>query len=479
VRNRSTNHCASLPAQLGCVLFVLLSVAATVRPALAQPQLELKINGSISEIKAPDLFVMNHLNVKIFPTTQFFLRDGKKITHVNSTKVPFRADLLVRVIGVRNPVTDNLEASAIYINVRDTQGRDWQFQPQADTETGGRYSETGVITKIDGTGPASNFQADGFRVRINPSTQASFRGSMQSLADVRPGTWVHFSGRLILEGVLVASQVIFLAPKLPPLAPGLANDNSPQQDESPRHATPNLVSEDGEIGEFEGKFDPDQMKGWHLLTADTSAQQRVRGIGSKLIPEYQNRLPLNDPSKIAFRFFVIDEPFIRACIVGKLGVILAPKAVLDRLKGDDQLAAVLADGIASHFQLQRAQFLTKGTFDEIANLAGVASVIALEATTIIGGGIVKGVVDHEADLKLEAERARIALQLLDNAGYDPWQAPDAWSLLVPNKLPKDLSKLESPRLSKVEAGILHAQYPQPPPGVSAVQQSANPPAAQM
>jgi len=195
VRNRSTNHFASLSAQFECVLFVLLSVAAaTVRPALAQP--EVRIDGSISEIEAPDLFVMNHLNVKIFPTTQFFVRNGRTATQISPMNVPFRADWLVRVIGVRNPVTDNLEASAIYINVKDMQGRDWQ-QPPADTGTGSRYSETGVITKIDGTGPVSNFQADGFRVRIAPSSQVTFRGSLHSLADIRPGTWVHFTGRLI------------------------------------------------------------------------------------------------------------------------------------------------------------------------------------------------------------------------------------------------------------------------------------------
>ena len=478
MRNRSTNHFVSLSARFGCVLFVLLSVAAaTVRPALAQP--EVKIDGSISEIEAPDIFVMNHLNVKIFPTTQFFVRNGKTATPISPMNVPFRADWLVRVIGVRNPATDKLEASAIYINVKDTQGRDWQFQPPADTITVGRYSETGVITKVAGTGLASNFQADGFCVRITPSSQVSFRGSLHSLADVRPGTWVHFSGRLIPEGVLVVSRVIFLAPDFPIPAPGSANDSSPQQNESSRHVTPNLVSEDGELGEFEGKFKPDQMKGWHLLTADTSVQQRARAIGIKLIPEYQNQLPLNDPSKIVYRFFVVDEPYIRACIIGKLGVILVPRVVLDRLKGDDQLAAVLADGIASHFQLQRAQLSTIASFDEISSLAGLASVFALETTTVIGGGIVKGVVDHEAELKLEAERARIALQLLDNAGYDPWQAPDAWRLLRPGKLPKNGSELESPRLSKVEAGILHTQYPQPPRGVYAVQQVAYPSAAQM
>jgi hypothetical protein len=477
VRNLSTNHFASLSAQFGCVLFVLLSVAAaTVRPALAQP--EVRIDGSISEIEAPDLFVMNHLNVKIFPTTQFFVRNGRTATQIKPMNVPIRADWLVRVIGVRNPVTDNLEASAIYINVKDMQGRDWQ-QPPADTGTGSRYSETGVITKIDGTGPVSNFQADGFRVRIAPSSQVTFRGSLHSLADIRPGTWVHFTGRLIPEGVLVASRVIFLAPDFPPLAPGLANDNSPQQNESLRHVTVNIVSEDGELGEFEGKFHSDQMKGWHLLTADTSVQQRARAIGIKLIPEYQNQLPIKDPSKIAYRFFVVDEPFIHTCIVGKLGVILVPRVVLDRLKADDQLAAVLADGIASQFQLQREQIPSIASFDQISSLAGAASVFALETTTVIGGGIVKGVVDHEAEVRLEAERARIALQLLDNAGYDPRQAPDAWRLLSPGKLPKDLSKIESPRLSRVEAGILHTQYPQPPRGVSAVQQPANPSAAQM
>jgi hypothetical protein len=467
-----------LPAQFGCVLFVLLSVAdSTVRPALAQ--MEVKIGGSISEVVAPDLFVMDHENVKIFPTTQFFVSNGKIATHINALNVPFRIDWLVHAVGLWNPITRNFEASAIYINAKDKQGRDWQVQPPADSETGGRYSETGVITKVAGTGAAFVFQAGGFRVRISPSSQVTFRGSLHSLADVRPGTWVHFSGRFDLEGFLVASRAIFLAPNPPPVATGLANGDSEQQNESGGQATPNLVSEDGELGQFKGKFKPDQMKGWHLLTADDSAQQRARGIGTKLIPEYQNQLPLNDPSKIVYRFYVVDEPFVRTCIIGKLGVILVPKSVLDRLKSDDQLAAILADGIASHFQLQRTQLLATMTPGEIVNFAEAASMYAMSTTTLIGGGIVKGVIDHVAELKLEAERARIALQLLDNAGYDPRHAPDAWRLLSPDKIPKNVSKIESPRLSKVEAGILHAQYRQPPRGVSAVQQLADPSVPQM
>jgi hypothetical protein len=31
---------------------------------------------------------------------------------------------------------------------------------------------------------------------------------------------------------------------------------------------------------------------------------------------------------------------------------------------------------------------------------------------------------------------------MDDAGYDPWQAPEAWRLLAPKELPVDIHSLD-------------------------------------
>jgi hypothetical protein len=59
---------------------------------------------------------------------------------------------------------------------------------------------------------------------------------------------------------------------------------------------------------------------------------------------------------------------------------------------------------------------------------------------------------------MEEQRGRVALALLKDAGYDPWQAPEAWRLVTPKHLPKDLNSLKYPSLGGYQLGILNLQY---------------------
>jgi hypothetical protein len=59
---------------------------------------------------------------------------------------------------------------------------------------------------------------------------------------------------------------------------------------------------------------------------------------------------------------------------------------------------------------------------------------------------------------MEEQRGRVALSLMEDAGYDPWQAPEAWRLLEPKKLPADLNSLKYPNRSGYQLGILNLQY---------------------
>ena len=67
-------------------------------------------------------------------------------------------------------------------------------------------------------------------------------------------------------------------------------------------------------------------------------------------------------------------------------------------------------------------------------------------------------VNKETNFK--EERLRIALALMRDAGYDPWQAPQAWRLLEPDKLPANLALLAYPDASCYQIGILNLQYAQ-------------------
>ncbi len=85
--------------------------------------------------------------------------------------------------------------------------------------------------------------------------------------------------------------------------------------------------------------------GAHFKAIDDNAlQARIQRIGATVVPDYQTALPKDHPSKINFQFYAVDSQEHRSVICSNDGLILVPKSVLERLKTDDQLAALLADG---------------------------------------------------------------------------------------------------------------------------------------
>jgi predicted Zn-dependent protease len=176
-----------------------------------------------------------------------------------------------------------------------------------------------------------------------------------------------------------------------------------------------------------------------------------------VVPAYQKQLPVDNPTKIKFAFYVVDEPHYRFALSCNLGVILVPRQVIMRLKNDDQLAAVLADGVAFNLQRQSYQVNRECLVLYGTALAADASLFLFPEVfpVAIAGEIVA---EKKILLQMEEQRGRIALSLLADAGYDPWQAPEAWKLLEPKKLPDDLSTLKFPSRSEYQLGILSMQY---------------------
>ena len=72
-------------------------------------------------------------------------------------------------------------------------------------------------------------------------------------------------------------------------------------------------------------------------------------------------------------------------------------------------------------------------------------------------GPVSGESSPEQQL-LEEQRGRIALSLMADAGYDPWQAPEAWRLMQPKRLPGDVSALPYPIGKGFRFNVRSLQY---------------------
>lgn len=300
----------------------------------------------------------------------------------------------------------------------------------------------GVVVRVISTAPEAVFAADGYRIRITPKTEVRYSKEMKSQADIRPGLWVLYEGKLDQEGLLAASKVRFLDTEH-----AKAKNNAPPPIGPPDPAVAELPD-----GKLLMELGADTT---YTVTADKALQARIHRIGMSLVPAYQKQLPANDPSKIKFYFYAIDDP-MREVHWYPDGRILISAQVAARFRSDDQLAAVLADGIALSL-LKQTPVVIQFNKTVLAEAAGMAALSAVPYGRWAQWGALDLLSDKYA-AAWYARYSRVGLQLMAEAGYDQWQAPEAWRFVGPFKLPKDLDKLKYPAQSREDFEILHEIY---------------------
>jgi len=433
----------------------LAAFAAAVLAVPLLAQTAYPIEGYISAIHPPMGFeVIGHRFV-VTPQTSFGVMGLDSTANDSPLRQSLRIGVYVQVAGSSENLPSIIPFKATAIQIRD----DWDR----------KLSGVGVITRVV-LSPAPTtavYEADGYLIRITPSTQLDFLGDLSSLSEVSENTWIHFSGKRDKNGIVEATKAQFIPAKPTKFKavkdleiatvktrPVGAIDDSMT---SKATGTP-AISNDGAALQQD-----EQLKiglgRWHTIPADQPLQQRVHRIGMALVPAYQRAMADDNPSKIHFRFFAVDADKWRADVCLLDGAVLIPKLAEERLKSDDQLAAVLADGVACNLQRQAAREIAMNRAALGAEIAGdVAGAfvpglgLAIHATGGVAGG--------DAELALQQERLRIALALMHDAGYDPWQAPQAWRFLEPKKLPANLASLPYPDTSCYQIGILNLQYAQ-------------------
>ena len=316
----------------------------------------------------------------------------------------------------------------------------------------------GLIVRVIAAGPEPVFEADGYRIRVPAGAATQFAGTLKTLADVGPNTWVKYEGKRDANGDVVAAAVEFSAGKTGKKKPAQLEKDAAEPDAIPAQAA--LIDASGNFKTAHQKVrlsDVGGPCGWHRLAGDAALQARVWSVGTSVVPAYQRQMAEDDAARIHFRFYVVDEAQIREAFGCAAGLILVPKQVVDRLKNDSQLAAVLADGVAFNLQEQSPRWTEENM--ELAGSAiggGVAGGFFPWAG--LGTEVATGVLAYMAVQNRDEELERIELTLVADAGYDPWQAPEAWRLLAPKKLPADSSHLKYPNRAGYQLATLNLQY---------------------
>lgn len=311
----------------------------------------------------------------------------------------------------------------------------------------------GIIDRVITTGSVPVFRADGYTIRITPATQVRFGKGLQTLSEVGTNTFAIFTGKPDASGAIVATKAAFAKVKLPRRKP---DPNAIQVTTFPSGSV--IDADDGfKVGLK--SFSPQDYGGWcgwYSIPDNPVEQEQVRRLGMRLVPQYQRDLPDDDPAKIPFRFYMVEDDYIRSDIFCNNGLVLVPAAVVNRLQSEDQLAAVLADGVAGELQLQAVE--ARGftfTRTEAAELVavGLAS-FGGDIPAVIAGNTANIALQGKTVRDVEHERGRMAIALIFDAGFNPQQAPEAWRLLAPARLPKNPSNLKYPEKSRNLQSIL-------------------------
>jgi hypothetical protein len=400
--------------------------------AAAQYQETVTIRGDITTVEPPNGFVLAGHPVRIDPDTEFV-----SFYHTRKNASQLRQDIEVgmwaEVVGSKDH--SQPEVVAAKITLRDDDGR--------------KMSGAGVIVHVIRTSPVLTFFADGYTLRVAADTSLKFKGDLEKLDDLKPGDWIRYVGSLNTSDEIVLKSASFGRFKHRIRIP------DPKEDQVAAFPPGSFIDFDGSFGTDRGthKMEDAGGCGWNPVVEDADMQVHVRKVGRSLIPDYQRDLEFNDPAKIPFRFYVIVEKDIRSDLACHRGLVTIPLEVVERLQNDDQLAAVLADGIAAHLQMPpEREFLDLG-------LLSAAEIAARSIPAVnLGASVAKVVVAKEALKTIEDDRGRVALGLMADAGYDPWQAPEAWRLLAPGVLPANTAKLKDPPRSSYLKEILGLEY---------------------
>ena len=445
---------ALVAAGLGCLPSAILHAQSTT------------VHGYITAVHPPDGFDVNGEHVITTAETQFGPLGTKNPVSNGPMRESVQIGAWVEVFGDFGPDAKTVTARSVLL-------RDAAKQ---------KLAGLGIIISVVATAPELVIAADGYRIRVTTATEINYPKDIKSAADVRAGMWVLYEGKLDQSGHLVAGKIRFLQqeraiekqgqvatdPIHPLETPQMpANTVLTAKDDAPPPG--NVFCQTGSqqiVGEEILFGNPtSRLYGYDVykISKDRALQSRVRRIGMSMVPAYQKRLTTDDPSKIEFLFCAVDNPareVITSLEVAEQGRILVSAQLASRFKNDDQLAAVLADGIAYALH-QKPPFVIDVNQSTLAAGAGAASVVFVPITGGAASVVVGSIYRHEIEVAEREQRWRVALQLMADAGCDPWQAPEAWRLARPGKLPADTSTLKYPDQSDYQFGILNLMYKKP------------------
>jgi hypothetical protein len=389
---------------------------------VAQAQDPYKVSGYVTAVQPSGAFDLEGVHIHLTAGTEFRTRTDGAVSKVPASRpAAFYAGETLDAIGRLDRTSHTLAATQIVL-----------VPPSPACVSG--IAIIDLIPPALGAEPTSDrtIRADGFLLHITAKTKLNFADPLKSISDIATNQWIQYSGVQQLDGTVLLDYA------------GIGPNHVNHTEDRIRARTdydPSAVPDDSHQSGLSKAFigvDPRKIPPYH----NEDMQSRVDRIGQSLIPAYQRALLDSDPTKIHFRFQVIDDTKAHDAHTMPSGVIVVPYQVIERLQNDDQLATVLADNIAEAIEKEGLRSLTATTVKSVASDAMTVGVILMGPAELVGGLVADHYASKAIDRTLQ-QSGRVGLCFLHDAGYDIAQAPLAWWLLAPRK-PASIDRIMMP-----------------------------------
>jgi hypothetical protein len=414
--------------------------AALCLPAIAAAQDDYHLPGYVTAVQPSGEFDIEGVHVHLTPKTKWRTQANGSKTSASAPESFFLGETL-DATGYLDRPTHTLNATQIVL------------VPASIASVSGTAIVDFIPPARDAQ-PASErtVRADGYLLRITAKTRLKFAAPLTSVSDIATNQWIDYSGVQQLDGTVLLDYA------------GVGPNAVTHSEDKLRTRTdynPDTVTDANRQSGLSKFFNGTDVRRIPPH-GDETMLARVQRIGESLIPAYQRALPDTDPTKIHFRFQVIDTTKWRDAVNMPSGVIVVPRQVIERLQNDDQLATVIAENIAENIEKDTYRMVPATHRMLAADIAGDAAGIFIPgvglATALTTGGVGK----HLISVQLR-QSGRVSLDLLHDAGYDINQAPLAWWLLGP-KSPKPIEEVPMPpRAATLYMALGTTWHPAPEP----------------
>jgi hypothetical protein len=375
----------------------------------------IKLRGYVTAVNSPTTFEMDDYKISdqtspsqngkagVEPLKPVTLRVGLEIEgDYNASTGEVRANEIKALSDEANVVGSGLVEDKTLLQKND---RQWSGTLIADGETLAIAQDTLITVK----------RTKAELKQLPAENQPSIGNARLSPDAIGPDTFAHYAGARRPDGSISAKKIEFEQYTLD------AEEAAAWKLQAARVDYSNSRSGAGELTIDETEYE---------LFPCPEAQEYLTKLGTSLIPPGKRDPTGKSPTKIQFRFFLVDTNTILAGVYPN-GIVVVSAHVFDVLDNEAQLAFMLSHEMSRAVEKQawRASKYRVGERTAVT-LAGAAASLftygAASAFTIKAGHKIT----NDFFRQLETPADRVGLEYMLAAGYDPREAAEVWRTIA-------------------------------------------------